>query len=109
MRSVLNILISLMIGYAVILLLVFLIQSRLVYFPQAERELTATPRVVGLDYEDVQLRTTDEVTLHGWWVPARAARGAVLILHGNAGNISHRTGYLTMFNHLGYSVLLIDY
>ena len=30
-------------------------------------------------------------------------------MHGNAGNISHRLGYLTMFNRLGYSVLLFDY
>src|SRR5471032_1207682 len=30
-------------------------------------------------------------------------------MHGNAGNISHRIGYLTMFNSLGYSVLLFDY
>ena len=109
MRSVLNIVLLPAIAYAVVLLLVFLFQSRLVYFPQFERELTATPRVVGLDYEDVTLHTADAEKLHGWWVPARDARGAVLIFHGNAGNISHRLDYLTMFNHLGYAVLIIDY
>ena len=109
MRSVLNILLSAAIAYAVILLLVFVFQSHLVYFPQVERELFATPRVAGLDYEDVQLRTADDVTLHGWWVPARNARGAVLLFHGNAGNISHRIDYAVMFNRLGYGVLLVDY
>jgi fermentation-respiration switch protein FrsA (DUF1100 family) len=97
------------IAYALMLLLVFLFQSRLVYFPHVGRELIGTPRAAGLDFEDVRLRTADDVMLHGWWVPARDARGAVLILHGNAGNISHRTGYLTMFDRLGYSVLLVDY
>ncbi len=106
---VVNILLSAAIAYAVILLLVFLFQPRLVYFPQVARELTATPRVAGLDYEDVTLHTEDGVTLHGWWVPARDMRGAVLILHGNAGNISHRLGYLMMFYRLGYASLLIDY
>ena len=109
MRSVLNIVLLMAIAYAVVLLLVFLFQSRLIYFPQFERELTATPRAAGLDYEDVALHAADGVALHGWWVPARAARGAVLIFHGNAGNISHRIGYLTMFNRLGYAVLIIDY
>ncbi len=109
MRELMHILSSVVIAYAVILVLVFLFQSRLVYFPQVARELVVTPRAAGLDYEDVQLRTDDNVMLHGWWVPARDARGAVLIFHGNAGNISHRIGYLTMFNRLGYSVLLIDY
>jgi fermentation-respiration switch protein FrsA (DUF1100 family) len=109
MRVMMNIALSIVIAYAVILLLVFAFQSRLVYFPQVERELTTTPRTAGLDYEDVSLRTADGVTLHGWWVPARNPRGAALILHGNAGNISHRLGYLLMFYRLGYASVLIDY
>jgi fermentation-respiration switch protein FrsA (DUF1100 family) len=109
MRVIVNILLSAAIAYAVILLLVYLFQPRLVYFPQVEQELTATPRAAGLDFEDVSLRAADGVKLHAWWVPAREARGAVLLMHGNAGNISHRIGYVTMFNRLGYSVLLFDY
>lgn len=109
MRGVLNILAAAGILYGVILLLVFLFQERLVYFPEVGRELTTTPRAKGLDYEDVTLHTADGVALHGWWVPARNARGTVLIFHGNAGNISHRIDYLTMFNRLGYAVLIIDY
>ncbi len=109
MHSMLNIALMIAGGYAVILLLVFLFQPRLVYFPDPARGLVATPRAAGLEYEDVQLHTADAETLHGWWVPARNARGAVLIFHGNAGNISHRIGYLTMFNRLGYATLIIDY
>ena len=108
MRGVLNILITAVTVYAVILLLVFLFQARLVYFPEVERALVATPRAVGLDFEEVRL-AADGATLHGWWVPAKAARSAVLVLHGNAGNISHRLEYLTMFNRLGYATLIIDY
>ena len=108
MRSVLNILISAVTVYAVVLLLVFLFQSRLGYFPEVGRALVATPRAAGLDFEEVRL-TADDATLYGWWVPANAARGAVLVLHGNAGNISHRLEYLTMFNRLGYATLIVDY
>lgn len=109
MRGVLNILVSAAIVYAVILLLVFLFQSRLVYFPEVERALVTTPAAAGLEFEDVKLATADGETLHGWWVPASGARGAVLIFHGNAGNISHRLGYLTMFHRLGYASFIIDY
>ena len=109
MRVIVNILTSVAIAYAALLLLVFLYQPRLIYFPQVEQELTTTPRAAGLDFEDVNLHTADGVKAHGWWVPARDARGTVLMMHGNAGNISHRLGYLTMFNRLGYSVLLFDY
>ena len=109
MRVVVNILIAAASTYGLLLLLIFLFQARLIYFPNVGRELAATPRDAGLDYEDVQLRSADNVVLNGWWVPARDARGAVLILHGNAGNISHRIGYLTLFNRLHYATLLIDY
>ena len=109
MRIMLNLAFTLAIGYAVILLLIYFFQPRLVYFPQVERELATTPRAIGLEYEDVSLHTADGVTLHGWWVPAQSARGTVLLLHGNAGNISHRLGYLAMFSRLGYAVLIFDY
>lgn len=109
MRVVVNILIAAASTYGLLLLLTFLFQARLIYFPNVGRELAATPRDAGLDYEDVQLRSADNVVLNGWWVPTRDARGAVLILHGNAGNISHRIGYLTLFNRLHYATLLIDY
>ena len=105
----LNLALSIAVAYAIILLLVFLFQPRLVYFPQAARELATTPRAIGLDYEDVSLHSADGVKLHGWWVTAQGARGTLLLLHGNAGNISHRLGYLAMFKRLGYSVLVFDY
>ena len=42
-------------------------------------------------------------------MPHERAEGTALIFHGNAGNISHRIDYLTMFHRLGYSTLLVDY
>lgn len=109
MRVLVNVILAAAIAYAAIMALVYLYQPRLVYFPQVERELTNTPRSAGLDFEDVRLQSADGVDIHGWWVPAREPRGAVLLMHGNAGNISHRVGYAAMFNRLGYSVLLFDY
>ena len=109
MRAVLNILLLAAIAYAVILLLVFVFQSRLVYFPEIGRDIAVTPKALRLDYEELRIGTEDGETLHAWWVPVTAARGTVLILHGNAGNISHRLDYLAMFNRLGYASLIIDY
>lgn len=96
-------------AYGAVVVLVYLFQSRLVYFPQIGREVAVTPRAYGLPYEAVRLATVDGERLAGWWVPAERARGAVLIFHGNAGNISHRLDYLSMFHRLGYSTLIVDY
>jgi uncharacterized protein len=97
------------IAYACMLLLVFVFQSRLVFYPGMGREMTVTPQAYGLDFETVELATEDGERLHAWWVPARQARGTVLIFHGNAGNISHRIDYLRMFHGLGYSSFIFDY
>jgi fermentation-respiration switch protein FrsA (DUF1100 family) len=113
LRSLWNIVLVVMIAYAAMVLLLFAFQSRLVYFPQAGREVTVTPLAYGLDHESVDIRTGDGEVLHAWWVPASTqspqGRGIVLFFHGNAGNISHRLDYLLMFNRLGYATLIVDY
>lgn len=93
--------------YLVFVLLVYFGQARLVYFP--EKQLSNTPSAIGLAYTTVNIPVSDGETLHGWWMPVPDAKGAVLFFHGNAGNISHRINYLTMFKRLGYSTLLFDY
>ena len=108
-RMWLNVLISVVIAYAAVVALVFVFQARLVYYPGIGREVTVSPLAYGLAFDPVEIRTSDGETLHGWWVPADKARGTVLLLHGNAGNISHRLDYLLMFNRLGHSTFIVDY
>jgi len=110
MRRMLGeLLIPLGIAYGAVLVLVFLFQSHLVFFPGTGREAVVTPQSYGLRFESVQIRTADGETLDAWWVPAEAARGVVLFFHGNAGNISHRLDYLQMFHRLRYTTLIVDY
>jgi hypothetical protein len=94
------------------LVLVLFNEGRLLYFPM--RDLEATPAALGVAYEDVWLRARDGTRLHAWWVPSDraadpAACPAVLLLHGNAGNISHRLDKLGTLHALGASTLLLDY
>jgi len=96
-------------GYAVLVLLLFLFQARLVYFPQVGREVTTTPLAAGLVYEDVWLAAGKDERLHGWYVAHPQPRGIALILHGNAGTIAHRIEWLRMFHGFGYASFIIDY
>jgi hypothetical protein len=110
MRRMLGeLLIPLGIAYGAVLVLVFLFQSHLVFFPGTGREAVLTPQSYGLRFESVRIRTADGETLDAWWVPAEGARGVVLFFHGNAGNISHRLDYLQMFHRLRYTTLIVDY
>ena len=108
-RMLWNLVILLALAYAALVAAMYLFQARLVYFPQIGREMAATPKAYGLTFEPVTLSTEDGEKLSAWWVPHGSPSGAVLIFHGNAGNISHRVEYLTMFSRLGYSSLIVDY
>ncbi|MBD3161859.1 MAG: alpha/beta fold hydrolase [Candidatus Eisenbacteria bacterium] len=103
----LTILALLLAAYALLCLLAFAFQSRLVFFP--DRELTATPRDAGLDYEDISFLAQDGVRLHGWMIPGPDGGPLVLLLHGNAGNVSHRLGIIRLLHDLGASVFIFDY
>ena len=108
-----NFLVTLAIGYALIVGLLFVFQSQLVFFPESVREFSTTPQSYGLAYESASMRTADGETLHAWWVPGRAGStsnpGTVVLFHGNAGNISHRIEYARMFHQMGHATLLVDY
>ncbi len=109
MRMLINLLITALVAYLGLVLLVYLAQSRLIYFPEPGREIVGTPDQIGLPYESVEIATTDDEMLHAWYVPAPDAKATILFFHGNAGNISHRMDYLPMFHRLGYNTLIFDY
>jgi fermentation-respiration switch protein FrsA (DUF1100 family) len=59
---------------------------------------------------DVELHSADGTRLHAWWCPFHDSKDAVLLAHGNGGNLSHR-GWLVdqIQNVLRVSVLIFDY
>lgn len=96
--------------YLAVALYLYVFQARHLYFPELPSlTVTATPSDIGLAFDAVTLETADGETVTGWFVPARPARGTVLYLHGNAGNIGHRLDGIAMFHRLGLNTLIIDY
>lgn len=100
---------TIMAAYGTVVFFIWLSQDRLIYFPHVSGIVTATPAQVKLAFDDVRITTVDGETLAAWWVPAAAARGVVLLFHGNAGSIAGRIHYLPHFHAMGYAVLLVDY
>jgi uncharacterized protein len=99
-----------------IILLVILVwafgtlERRSLYYP--DKEMAATPAIDQLAFDDVFLKTSDGVRIHGWFVPG-ALKGkpgkTIVVFHGNAGNISHRLDKLLELRKLDVNVLLLDY
>jgi len=68
-----------------------------------------TPRTLGLAYEDITLRTSDNVTLAGWFIPHQNDKAkTIILLHGypaDKGNILPSLSFLSEHYHL----LLFDF
>src|SRR5256885_7704274 len=64
-------------------------------------------------FEDVWLKTSDGVSINGWFftAPADSPRSdlVVLLCHGNAGNISGRVDLCQTFIRSGLNVFSFDY
>jgi len=71
------------------------------------------PETYGLRVEDVWIPAVDGSRLHAWWLPAigagSGARGTVLHLHGNAGNVSNHLPLVAHLPPAGFDVLMLDY
>ena len=110
MSGMVTALLSLVGAYVTLVLVTYFAQAGMLYLPDLpSRELVASPQEIGLNYENIELRTEDGVRLHGWYIPAVANRGTLLFFHGNAGNISHRLESIRIFHKLKLSVFIFDY
>jgi fermentation-respiration switch protein FrsA (DUF1100 family) len=68
------------------------------------------PDDLRIDAREVWLDTEDGVRIHAFFLPGAPDRDrAILFLHGNAGNASHRLPYAAEMARLGSDVLLLDY
>lgn len=60
-------------------------------------------------YETVHLRTAEGLQLEGWWIPAPAAVGTVILFHGYNGNKGSLFPEADRFRQLGYNTFLLDF
>ena len=88
----------------------YFFQLKLIYIPHGLEKYHATPEMDGgMAFEEIEFLATDGAKLWGWYVTPPKSRGVVLYCHGNAGNITHRTGSIRLFYELGYTVFIFDY
>jgi len=105
--------------YLLIALFVFALQGQMVYQP-GSRQLSGSPRLLGLEFKEFRLDVEQGVEVHGWLIPPPEAAPPegldpqesglwVLFCHGNAGNISQRLETIRLLHDLGLGVCIFDY
>ncbi len=81
--------------------------SAMAFFPEPGVQID--PAAFQVPIETVYLESEDDVRISGFFLPREDSRRAVLFLHGNAGNASHRLPDAVGLWSLGVNVLLLDY
>ena len=94
-------------GYGVLLVLMYVFQRSLMYFPDTKR---TPPALAGLPQaEEVALRSSDGERLIAWHVPPRAGQKLVIYFQGNAGALDLRAERFGRLTADGTGVLAICY
>jgi fermentation-respiration switch protein FrsA (DUF1100 family) len=78
-----------------------------VFFPS--RGMSASPSAIGLPWEDVYFKTSDNVNINSWFFKNPRANSTIFFAHGNAGNMSDRLFKVKFFYNLGLNVFIFDY
>ena len=104
-RRLLTLLAALSLGYLGVGLLVVLWMTG-----PRRRSPWATPASVGLEYEEVDVWSTDGIRLGSWWVPAEDSSKAAVLVPGWGGYKfeEHLLQTLPVYHDAGYNVLMLD-
>lgn len=82
-------------------------QKQIIFIPG--REIFRTPKDEGLEFEDIDLKTPDGLTLNAWYIPNHHAEKSILFCHGNAGSLSSRIDTINLLHEMGFSLFIFDY
>jgi fermentation-respiration switch protein FrsA (DUF1100 family) len=104
-----SLLVSVLVGYVLVLALSRIFESRLIFFPNYPNRLGGDWNPRGLGVQDLWLTADDGTKLHAWWIPNEAAKFTFLAFHGNAGNIADRAAIYQFLKDTPANVLALEY
>jgi fermentation-respiration switch protein FrsA (DUF1100 family) len=92
-----------------LLFICFLLSGCSSLFFHPSRDMKEGPAVKLFSHRDVVFQASDGMVLHGWYFPAENARGSILVLHGNAQNLSTHVNSVLWLVKEGFNIFIIDY
>jgi alpha-beta hydrolase superfamily lysophospholipase len=93
--------------YAAICVLVYVVQEKLIFFPE---KLSPDFRFAfQVPFEEISLQTQDKVLLNAVLFKADQPQGVVFYLHGNAGSLNSWGDVAPVYTALNYDVFMLDY
>lgn len=87
--------------------LLYFSQEKLIFFPE---KLDKDYRFeFGQEFEELNIKTKDNILLNGLLFKADRSKGLIFYLHGNAGSLSSWGDVAKTYTNLNYDVFIMDY
>jgi len=93
--------------YAIVAVAAFVLQRRLMYFPDPQRVSPASFNLPGVKERIID--APDGARLISWFAKAAPGQPTILYFHGNAGNLASRAERIRRYVSRGYGVLFMSY
>jgi uncharacterized protein len=107
MKIAFNILKIAVIVYALVCILLYFIQEKLIFFPQ---KLPANYKFqFDRNFEELYFKTADAKLLNGILFKADSSKGLIFYLHGNAGSLQSWGEIAKKYTDLHYDLFMLDY
>lgn len=95
------------VAYVLICVLLYFMQEKLIFFPEKLPEGHVFQ--FQNQFEEINVKTADNVNIHGLLFRAERSKGLVFYLHGNAGSVRSWGDVASTYTVLGYDVFIPDY
>ncbi|TGK78315.1 alpha/beta hydrolase [Leptospira noumeaensis] len=66
------------------------------------------PSEVGLEFEEVEIKTADNLNLVNYWIPAKQAKATIILVHGHGGQRNEGIRFAKSLHDAGYNLLLLS-
>ncbi|MFY0650438.1 MAG: alpha/beta hydrolase [Cyclobacteriaceae bacterium] len=87
--------------------LIYFLQEKIIFFPQ---KLPSDHKFLfDQEFEEINIKTPDNVNLHGILFRADQSRGLIFYLHGNAGSLDSWGMVAGDYLDMGYNLFMLDY
>ena len=107
MQLIMKLVTGLFAVYAIVAVAAFILQRRLMYFPDPERVSPASFNLPGVSERIID--APDGARLISWHAKAAPGQPTILYFHGNAGNLASRAERIRRYISRGYGVLFMSY
>ena len=93
--------------YVIVAVAAFVMQRRLMYFPDPTRVAPAAFALAGI--EERELKAADGAVLIAWYGRAAPGQPTLLYFHGNAGNLASRSERVRKYADRGIGIFMLSY